>query len=102
MKMKSVYHGKWALLVAALTSTLAVRAADLKVKADEAVQNFKQADPSLTNFFEKAAGYVILPKVGEGGFIFGGEKGDGLVYENKKLTGKVAMKEYTFGAQIGG
>jgi lipid-binding SYLF domain-containing protein len=89
------------IMVISATLALGVRAEDLKAKADEAVANFKLADPGLTNFFNKSAGYIILPKVGEAGFFFGGERGDGLVYQDKKLTGKVLMKEYSIGAQVG-
>ena len=64
--------------------------------------NFKSTDPTLTNFFAKAAGYAILPSVGEGGFIIGGAHGDGLVYEKDKLVGKVTMSEVSIGAQVGG
>jgi lipid-binding SYLF domain-containing protein len=81
---------------------MTMRAADLKAKSDEAIQNFKLADPGLTNFFAKAAGYAILPSVGEGGFIIGGEHGDGLVYAKDKLVGKVTMSEVSIGAQVGG
>ena len=91
-----------ALLTLALAATTTARAEDLKAKAEEAVQNFKLADPSLTNFFAKAAGYVILPSVGEGGFIIGAQRGDGLVYEAGKVTGKVTMTEISVGAQAGG
>jgi lipid-binding SYLF domain-containing protein len=91
-----------ALLALALASTITARAEDLKAKAEEAVQNFKLADPTLTNFFNKAVGYAILPSVGEGGFIIGGEHGDGLVYEKGKVTGKVTMTEISIGAQVGG
>jgi lipid-binding SYLF domain-containing protein len=86
----------------ALASSLTTHAEDLKAKSEEAVQNFKMADSGLTNFFAKAAGYAILPGVGEGGFIFGGEHGDGLVYEKDKLVGKVTMSEVSVGAQVGG
>jgi lipid-binding SYLF domain-containing protein len=86
----------------ALASTMTARAEDLKTKSAEAIQNFKMADSGLTNFFAKAAGYAILPSVGEGGFIIGGEHGDGLVYEKDKLVGKVTMSEVSVGAQVGG
>src|ERR1035438_6172503 len=99
MKLK---HNLAALLVVALASTLTARAEDLQVKAQEALTNFKLADPTLTNFFAKAAGYAILPGVGEGGFIIGGEHGDGLVYQKDKLVGKVSMSEVSIGAQVGG
>ena len=90
------------ILTAALCSTFAAWAEDLEAKSAEAVQNFKTADPGLTKFFDKAAGYAILPSVGEGGFIIGGQRGDGLVYEKDKLIGKVTMSEVSVGAQVGG
>ena len=90
------------LLAGALATTLSAQAADLEAKATEAIQNFKRADSGLTKLFESAAGYVVLPGVGEGGFIIGGEHGDGLVYEDKKVAGKVSMTEVSVGAQAGG
>jgi lipid-binding SYLF domain-containing protein len=91
------------LFITVLSPSLSALAdGDLKAKSEEAVQNFKLADPGLTNFFAKAAGYAILPGVGEGGLIIGGEHGDGLVYENDKLIGKVTMSEVSVGAQVGG
>lgn len=95
-------HSLPALLALALASTLTVRAEDLTAKAQEALTNFKLADPTLTNFFAKAAGYAILPGVGTGGFIIGGAHGDGLLYEKAKLVGKVSMSEVSIGAQVGG
>jgi lipid-binding SYLF domain-containing protein len=102
MKQRRLKHNLAALLMLALASTITAGAADLKAKAEEAVKNFKRADPGLTNFFSKAAGYAILPGVGEGGFIIGGERGDGLVYEKTNLVGKVTMTEVSIGAQVGG
>jgi len=102
--MKRLIHNTMlaALFVAALSPTFSVRAEDLKAKSEEAVRNFTLADSTLTNFFAKAAGYAILPSVGEGGLIIGGEHGDGLVYEKAKLVGKVSMTEVSLGAQVGG
>ena len=91
-----------ALLALMLTTAFTARAADLKAKSAEAMQNFKAADPGLTRFFTHSAGYAILPSVGEGGLIIGGEHGDGLVYEKGKVTGKVTLSEISLGAQAGG
>jgi lipid-binding SYLF domain-containing protein len=92
-----------ALLTLALAvTTTTARAEDLQAKAEEAVQNFKLADPGLSKFFTNSAGYAILPSVGEGGFIIGGQHGDGLVYEKGKVTGKVTTSEVSIGAQVGG
>jgi lipid-binding SYLF domain-containing protein len=91
-----------ALLAVALAVIVPAQAGDLKTAAGEARQNFKSADPGLTRFFENSAGYAILPSVGEGGLIIGGQRGDGLVYQNGKVIGKVTMTEVSIGAQAGG
>lgn len=91
-----------AVLTFVLATVFTSNAEDLKAKSEEAVQSFKQTDPGLADFFSKAAGYAILPNVGEGGFIIGGEHGDGLVYEKGKLVGKVKMTAVSIGAQVGG
>jgi lipid-binding SYLF domain-containing protein len=91
-----------ALLTLGLATTFTARAGDLKSLSAEAIQNFKAADPGLSRFFKESAGYVILPSVGEGGLIIGGEGGDGLVFERGKLTGKVRMSAVSIGAQAGG
>jgi len=96
-------HGIVATLVAvALVSAKTARAEDEPAKAQAAVANFKLADPGLKTFFANSAGYVILPSIGEGGFIVGGEHGHGLLYEKGKPTGKVTLTEVSVGAQVGG
>ena len=91
-----------ALLALALAVTIPAHAGDLKAASGQAIQNFKLADPGLTRFFENSAGYVVLPSVGEGGLIIGGQHGDGLVYHKGKVVGKVTMTEISIGAQAGG
>ncbi|MEO8439829.1 MAG: hypothetical protein ABI540_06355 [Spartobacteria bacterium] len=91
-----------ALLALMLATAFTARAGDLKAESAEAMQNFKAADPGLAKFFKQSAGYAILPSVGEGGLIIGGEHGDGLVYEHGKVTGKVTMSAVSIGAQAGG
>jgi lipid-binding SYLF domain-containing protein len=91
-----------ALFTLLLATTFTTQAGDLKAKSAEARQSFTAADPGLSRFFEHSAGYVILPSVGEGGLIIGGERGDGLVYEAGEVTGKVTMSAVSIGAQAGG
>jgi lipid-binding SYLF domain-containing protein len=91
-----------ALLALALATTCTVHAGGLKPASQEAIQNFKQADPGLNRFFKNSVGYAILPSVGEGGLIIAGKHGDGLLYEKGKVTGKVTMSAVTIGAQVGG
>jgi lipid-binding SYLF domain-containing protein len=95
-------HKLAALLVVALNSIVTIHAADLKAGAEEALKSFKRADPGLDKFFKEAAGYAILPSVGEGGLVIGGQRGDGLLYEKNKAVGKITMSEVSVGAQVGG
>ncbi len=90
-----------ALLTLVLATTFTAQAGDLKAKSAEAMQNFKSADPGLSKFFQESAGYAILPSVGEAGLVFGGERGDGLVYKNGKVIGSVTMDELSLGAEAG-
>jgi lipid-binding SYLF domain-containing protein len=74
----------------------------LQADVDAAIQEFKQADSGLAEAFKKAAGYVVFPNVGKGGFIVGGAHGNGHVYEKGKVVGYASLTQVTVGAQIGG
>jgi len=65
-------------------------------------QEFEQSDSGLKDTFKKAAGYVVFPNVGKGGFILGGAHGNGHVYEKGKLVGYASLTQVTVGAQVGG
>jgi lipid-binding SYLF domain-containing protein len=70
--------------------------------AQETIAAFKQKDPSISKFLDKAEGYVVFPKIGKGGFIVGGAHGKGIVYEKGAVIGHASMTQGTIGAQIGG
>lgn len=73
-----------------------------KAAVQETITKFKNADPSMKVFFEKAYGYVVFPGIGKGGFIIGGGHGDGWVYEQGNHIGRASVTQLTVGAQIGG
>jgi len=77
------------------------RATEVK-EAKAAIAEFQKKDPSLTEFFDTAYGYVVFPKVGKGGFIVGGAHGKGVVYKQQKMVGFAKISQVTIGAQIGG
>lgn len=74
----------------------------LKEEVPTTIENFKKVDSTLGDFLKKSVGYAVLPRVAKGGFIIGGARGTGLVYEQGKLIGHVVMTQATVGAQIGG
>jgi lipid-binding SYLF domain-containing protein len=69
---------------------------------DETIAAFKQKDPDIAGLFSKSAGYVVIPTVGEGGFIIGGGHGEGEAYEGGAYVGKVTINELSVGALVGG
>ncbi len=93
----------WTVLLAtALGMNLGARGDELKTEAEQAIKAFQQADSGLKKLIDEAAGYAIFPSVGRGGFIIGGERGKGLVYEKGKVVGETKVTEINIGAQIGG
>jgi lipid-binding SYLF domain-containing protein len=90
------------LLVTALGVDLAVRGDELKTDSEQAMEALQKADSSLKKLVDESAGYVIFPSVGRGGFIIGGERGKGLVYQNGKVIGEAKVTEINIGAQVGG
>jgi lipid-binding SYLF domain-containing protein len=72
------------------------------LKTAEAIASFKNSDPSMQVFFDKARGYAIFPTVGKGGMGIGGAYGKGEVYEKGKLIGYSSLTQLTLGFQLGG
>ena len=101
--MKQTIHSAMitVLLLASCSAVLA-GGGDLREEAEKAIKVFQNADSQLTNSFRRAAGFAIFPGVGKGGFIFGAEHGNGVVYENGKPIGEATLTEINVGAQIGG
>jgi lipid-binding SYLF domain-containing protein len=92
-----------AVSVMAVLSTFNVQAAeDLRVQSKQAIDDFKRADPSLGTFFANSAGFAVFPDVGKGGFIVGGARGKGIVFEKGNPIGRATMTQASIGAQAGG
>jgi lipid-binding SYLF domain-containing protein len=68
----------------------------------EAISNFKNKDPKMKVFFNKAYGYAIFPTVGKGGIGIGGAYGTGEVYKKGRLIGTTSLTQITIGFQLGG
>lgn len=76
--------------------------AQLTRQATEAVERFQKLDSTLGPVIKEAAGYAVFPRVAKGGLVFGGARGEGLVFEKGKPVGRATLTQGTFGAQIGG
>lgn len=79
-----------------------VLAKDLVPDVQRAIELFKKTDPEIARFFDTAAGYVVFPNVGKGGFGIGAAHGNGLVYQGTQRIGHASMTQVTVGLQLGG
>jgi lipid-binding SYLF domain-containing protein len=75
---------------------------ELGADSEKAIKAFQDADSALTNCFSGAVGFAVFPSVGKGALIFGGEHGNGLVYEKGKPVGEATLTEINAGPQVGG
>jgi lipid-binding SYLF domain-containing protein len=91
-----------ALSACATSPTTEADRRDLKSDAAEALKELKAQDPGLGRFLDGAHGYVVFPRIGKGGYIFGGGYGRGIVYRHGASIGYADITEATFGLQIGG
>jgi lipid-binding SYLF domain-containing protein len=67
-----------------------------------ALHTFKQKDPKMKNFFDKAYGYALFPTIGKGGMGIGGAYGSGRVYKRGTWVGNTSVTQLTIGFQFGG
>ncbi len=68
----------------------------------QAILEAKEKDPDLGDWFEKAAGYAVFPRIGKAGIGIGGARGKGLVIQGDTTLGRVTLTQITVGFQLGG
>jgi lipid-binding SYLF domain-containing protein len=74
----------------------------LSAQVKEAVDLFKQKDPSIDRFFTQSYGYAVFPKIFKAGFWVGGAGGRGEVFEQSMLVGYSSVGQATLGLSFGG
>lgn len=87
---------------AVLSGFIARADEDLQSQSQQAIGNFESKDSTMRPFLDQSAGYAVFPDVGKCGFIVGGARGKGLLFEKGAVTGQVTMTQATIGAQAGG
>jgi lipid-binding SYLF domain-containing protein len=108
MNTKPILAALAAVLAVAITGCATVPGSDLdrehlRERADAALGDFRDADPSLSRtFFESAAGWAVFPSVGKGGAGYGGAFGRGVVYERGRPVGYCSLTQASIGFQLGG
>jgi lipid-binding SYLF domain-containing protein len=76
--------------------------ADLRTDSQNTLAQMEARDPGLRPLLDQSLAYIVFPSVGEGGFIFGGGGGNGVLYEFGQPSGFVELRHGAFGALIGG
>ncbi|MBL9149037.1 MAG: lipid-binding SYLF domain-containing protein [Phycisphaerae bacterium] len=71
-------------------------------RANNTVSQFRAEDPSLSKFFDSAAGYAVFPRIATGAFIVGGSNGHGVLFEGGRIIGDVEVTGGSIGLQAGG
>lgn len=67
----------------------------------DTINNFKKTTIG-EKFFQSAYAYAVFPTIGKGGLIVGAAYGQGQLYKDGQVTGKVSMKQLSVGLQLGG
>ena len=70
-------------------------------KTIEALKKFKRIG-RLKPYFKEAAGFAVFPNIAKAGLGFGGSRGSGEVFEDRKVIGSTTVTQLSFGFQLGG
>lgn len=100
---------KKAILLAALISiipafapTLRAEPADiLKSKAERALKKLYTSNNKAKEIGDKALAVLVFPKVYKAGFIFGAQRGDGVLFKNGNVDGYFNTTAASYGFQAG-
>ena len=90
----------FSLLLLLCGSLYAEDAAVIDAKADAAIEVFKKK-PGAAKFLSEVHGYLVFPSVIKGGFIIGGEYGEGVLRINGASAGYYNIASGSFGFQAG-
>jgi lipid-binding SYLF domain-containing protein len=89
------------ILIAVSASAYAEAAKVLEAKADVAIEQFAKQVKGGKAFLERVEGYLVFPDVYKGGFVVGGEYGEGVLRVKGKTVGYYSMASASVGLQIG-
>jgi lipid-binding SYLF domain-containing protein len=104
--MKSLVKAVCLILVAAFALAAAPRAshagaAELEAEANETLHSFVRQVAGARELANKAAGILVFPSVVKAGIGIGGEYGEGILLDQKKVQGYYNIISASFGFQLG-
>ena len=83
-----------------ITNATAAEASVIDTKANAAIEIFKNK-PGAADFLSKVEGYLVFPSVIKGGFVIGGEYGEGVLRINGETAAYYSMASGSIGFQAG-
>jgi lipid-binding SYLF domain-containing protein len=73
----------------------------LMKQAQASRQEWNKVDPQFEAFAKKSYGYAFFPEITKGGFVVGGARGQGVVYEKGQHVGYADLTQVSVGFQGG-
>ena len=90
------------LLVSCSTGAVPQAEGDALVKrAQISRQEWNKVDPQFEAFAKKGYGFAFFPEITKGGFVVGGARGQGVVYEKGQHIGYADLTQMSAGFQAG-
>jgi lipid-binding SYLF domain-containing protein len=84
------------------TGSVSKEERDMLVKqAQTSRQEWNKVDPQFEAFAKKGYGYAFFPEITKGGFVVGGARGQGVVYEKGQHIGYADLTQMSVGFQAG-
>ena len=90
-----------AIMMFISTFTYAEPAGVIEAKADAALIQFKKEVKGSEQFLSRVKGYLIFPSVVKGGFVVGGEYGEGVLRVDGNTTAYYSIAAASVGFQMG-
>lgn len=89
------------VLLAPAAQAVAMNAAEINARADEALQKFYKKSPAGKKLAAQAKGVLIFPKVYKAGIGVGGEYGEGVLRVGGKSVSYYSTTSASIGFQLG-
>ncbi len=89
------------LILLTATYANAESASVLNAKADDAIKKFTQKVQGGEKFLSQVKGYLVFPSVVKGGFVVGGEYGEGVLRVNHQTKDYYSIASGSIGFQAG-
>src|SRR6266496_2304208 len=79
----------------------AANAGEINGRVTKALNHLYATTPSAKALGEKAKGILVFPKIVKGGFMVGGQYGEGALRKNGKTVGYYSSAAMSYGLQVG-